>query len=83
MTSVVRSRDWRDRLIQYPALMAEVMECMARKEVGEGVAGRAGVRGGAAGPSTATQAGSPDPGAGPANKRAKRCITPPVRFPNN
>ena len=35
MSSVVRSRDWRERLIDHPALMAEVMEAMARKESGD------------------------------------------------
>merc|ERR1712037_101444 len=35
MSSVVRSRDWRERLMDHPALMAEVMEAMARKEAGE------------------------------------------------
>merc|ERR1719339_442783 len=35
LSSVVRSRDWRERLMDHPALMAEVMEAMARKEAGE------------------------------------------------
>lgn len=35
MSAVVRTRDWRERLISQPALMAEVMEYMARKDLGE------------------------------------------------
>ena len=40
MSTVVRSKDWKESLIKYPALMAEVMEAMARKEAGEGIAKR-------------------------------------------
>lgn len=36
MSSVVRSRDWKECLLDHPALMAEVMEAMARKDCGEG-----------------------------------------------
>jgi len=35
MSVVVRSRDWKERLLHHPSLMAEVMEGMARKDVGE------------------------------------------------
>ena len=42
MSTVVRSRDWKESLIQHPALMAEVMEAMARKDAGEGFSKRAG-----------------------------------------
>ena len=42
MSTVVRSRDWKESLIQHPALMAEVMEAMARKDAGEGLSKRAG-----------------------------------------
>ena len=42
MSTVVRSRDWKESLIQHPGLMAEVMEAMARKDAGEGFAKRAG-----------------------------------------
>ena len=42
MSTVIRSKDWKESLIKYPVLMAEVMEAMARKEVGEGIAKRAG-----------------------------------------
>ena len=40
MSSVVRSRDWKECLLDHPALMAEVMEAMARKESGEGYSKR-------------------------------------------
>jgi len=36
MSSVVRSRDWKESLLDHPGLMAEVMEAMARKDAGEG-----------------------------------------------
>ena len=42
MSTVVRSKDWKESLIKYPVLMAEVMEAMARKEAGEGFSKRAG-----------------------------------------
>ena len=42
MSTVLRSRDWKESLIQYPALMAEVMEAMARKDAGEGFSKRTG-----------------------------------------
>jgi len=35
MAVVVRSRDWKERLLNHPVLMAEVMEGMARKDTGE------------------------------------------------
>merc|ERR1719219_2751239 len=35
MSVVVRSRDWKERLLNHPVLMAEVMEAMARKDTGE------------------------------------------------
>jgi len=35
MPVVVRSRDWKERLLNHPVLMAEVMEAMARKDTGE------------------------------------------------
>ena len=37
MSSVVRSRDWKECLLDHPALMAEVMEAMAMKETGDQV----------------------------------------------
>ena len=42
MSTVVRSRDWKESLIQHPGLMAEVMEAMARKDAGDGFSKRAG-----------------------------------------
>ena len=36
MSTVLRSKDWKESLIDHPALMAEVMEAMARKDAGEG-----------------------------------------------
>lgn len=41
MSTVVRTRDWKESLIDHPVLMAEVMEAMARKEAGEGFSKRA------------------------------------------
>ena len=42
MSTVLGTRDWKESLIHHPALMAEVMEAMARKESGEGFSKRAG-----------------------------------------
>ena len=42
MSTVLRTRDWKESLIDHPELMAEVMEAMARKEPGEGVSKRSG-----------------------------------------
>jgi len=42
MSTVLRTRDWKESLIDHPELMAEVMEAMARKESGEGVSKRSG-----------------------------------------
>jgi len=42
MSSVVRSRDWKECLLDHPALMAEVMEAMAMKETGDQVYKRSG-----------------------------------------
>jgi len=46
MSTVVRSRDWKESLLDHPALMAEVMETMARKESGEGFSKRSVSSGG-------------------------------------
>jgi len=46
MSSVVRSKDWKDCLMDHPLLMAEVMEAMARKESGEGFSKRSVAVGG-------------------------------------
>jgi len=70
MSSVVRSRDWRERLIDHPALMAEVMEAMARKESGDTITRKTpGQNQGQAGQE-------------PQAKRAKSSSTTPIRFPN-
>merc|ERR1719347_220231 len=66
MSSVVRSRDWRERLMDHPALMAEVMEAMARKEAGESISRKPG-------PSQ-SQASQDNPA-----KRAKTSSSTPVR----
>merc|ERR1711862_765200 len=67
MSSVVRSRDWRERLIDHPALMAEVMEAMARKESGDTITRKTpGQNQGQAGQE-------------PQAKRAKTSSTTPIR----
>jgi len=40
MSTVLRTRDWKESLLDHPALMAEVMEAMARKDAGEGFSKR-------------------------------------------
>ena len=70
MSSVVRSRDWRERLIDHPALMAEVMEAMARKESGDTITRK-----------TPGQ-NQGQSGQEPQAKRAKSSSTTPIRFPN-
>jgi len=70
MSSVVRSRDWRERLIDHPALMAEVMEAMARKETGDTLNRK-----------TPGQNQGPS-GQEPQTKRAKNSNSTPIRNPN-
>lgn len=71
MSSVVRSRDWRDRLISHPGLMAEVMEAMARKEAGESMVSKR-----LSNSQISMQEGS-------APKRTKSSSTTPIRIPDN
>jgi len=76
MSSVVRSKDWKERLICQPSLMAEVMEAMARKEAGESMVNKRPMPG----PSNG-QGGSEDGQAGA--KRPKCSVAGPIRlFPN-